>query len=71
MVFHPKIVQKVKKFTYNGPEKVYFIQGSRGVWRAAISQKNLKRRNLNIFFRENAIASDNKQMWMERCHIFL
>ena len=72
MVFHPKIVQKVQKFTLNGPEKVYFIQGSRGVWGGAISRKNVNRNRVKIFFRENAIASDNKHMWIEiECHISL
>ena len=43
MVFHPKIVWKVQKFTLNGPEKNYFIQGSRPVCCRAISRKKLNR----------------------------
>ena len=72
MVFHPKIVQKVQKCAGNGPKKVYFIQGSRGVWFAAISRKNLQRKTFSIFCREIAIASNNKQMWIEiEGHVYL
>ena len=71
MVFHPKIVRKVQKFTWNGPEKVYFIQGSRRVWCTAISRKNLNwKKKLGKIWKMLTLAISRKNVENEKLDLF-
>ena len=72
MVFHQKRVRKVQKFTWNGPEKVYFIQGSRRVWCTAISRKNLNwKKKLGKIWKMLTLAISGKNVENEKLDLFL